>query len=465
VEILFITPEIVPYSRSGEIGDVCAALPKALRSIGHKVTVISPLWGCVDATARGLARRLSGVEATVGGSRYPCTLHDGRTTGGVELTFVGQSEWFAGSPGEGPVETRLEAALVFAQAAAQVAAQRQPTPEVLHAHHWFAGGALALAQAALPASARVFSLHDVSDNGPLSALRPGIALPEALREFTGNAPGPNLLRICAASANRVVANSQQEANLLLETPGPLGEVLRGDGKLVGIPDGLDAARWNPVTDPLVAARFDPVDLSGKARCKSALQLELDLPSEPDAPLVVHVAASGEERADLPALVEIVSRLVRNDLQLVVLGSDSTQLEDLRELGERYPERLKLLASDERARHRALAAADLCLITTGKARDGDLHLSAQRYGALPIARRTGAMVDGVVDCEAALTTGSGFLYESNDPDELIATTQRALAAFSNRTAFDVLRRRVMKQDVSWERSARRYEHLYRSLKPA
>ena len=76
-----------------------------------------------------------------------------------------------------------------------------------------------------------------------------------------------------------------------------------------------------------------------------------------------------------------------------------------------------------------------------------------------------MADGVVDCEAALTTSSGFLYESNDLEELIATTQRALAAFSNRPAFGVLRRRVMKQDVSWERSARRYEHLYRSLKPA
>jgi starch synthase len=465
VEILFITPEIAPYSRSGEIGDVCAALPKALRSIGHKVTVISPLWGCVDATARGLARRLSGVEATVGGTRYPCTLHDGRTTGGVELIFVGQPEWFAGSPGEAAAETRVEAALVFAQAAAQVAAQRQPAPDVLHAHQWFAGGALALARAALPAAVRVFSLHDVSDNGPLSSLRPGVTLPDALREFTGSAPGPDLLRVCAASSDRVVANSQQEANLLLETPGPLGDVLRVEGRLVGIPDGLDAARWNPVTDPLVAARFDPVDLSGKARCKSALQLELDLPIEPDAPLLVHMAASGDERADLPALIEIVSRLVRNDMQLVVLGSDSTQLEDLRELSERYPERLKLLPSDERARHRALAAADLVLITTAKARDGDLHLSAQRYGALPIARRTGAMADGVVDCEAALTTGSGFLYESNDLDELIGTTQRALAAFSNRTAFGVLRRRVMKQDVSWERSARRYEHIYRSLKPA
>ena len=87
MELVLVAPEITPYSRTGEIGDVCAALPKALRGGGHKVTVISPLWPGIDATARGLARRLSGVEVTLGAQRYPCTLHDGRTTGGVELVF------------------------------------------------------------------------------------------------------------------------------------------------------------------------------------------------------------------------------------------------------------------------------------------------------------------------------------------------------------------------------------------
>ena len=180
VEILLITSEIAPYSRSGELGDVCAALPKALRGLGHKVTVISPLWSGIDPTARGLARRLTSIEVNLGAWRGACTLHDGRTTGGVELVFVGQAETFATGPGQGSREAQLRAALVFASAAAQVAAARQPAPEVLHAHGWFAAGALALAQAELPSAARVLSLHDARQDGDLGALPDGVVLPSAL---------------------------------------------------------------------------------------------------------------------------------------------------------------------------------------------------------------------------------------------------------------------------------------------
>lgn len=463
VEILFITPEIAPYSRSSEVGDVCAALPKGLRAIGHKVTVVSPLWGSVDATARGLARRLSGVDVHLGGTRYSCTLHDGRTTGGVDLVFVGQPDWFAGEPHVQGAPSSLEAALVFAQAAAQVAAARSPAPAVLHAHHWFAGGALALAREALPEAARVLSLHDVHDVGRLDALGPGLKLPEALQSLAGTGASGSLLRACALSADVVVASSQHEANVLREDAGALGEVWRSNGKLVGIPNGLDAARWNPLTDPLLSARFDPVELTGKARCKSALQLELGLPVMPDVPLVVHVSG---ERSDALPLHEIASRLLRNDLQLLVVGGEADLHEGLRALLERYPERLALLApGDERTRHRSVAAADFVLICGSSVREGDLHLAAQRYGALPIARRVGAMADNIVDCEASLATGSGFLFEGTELDELVATTQRALAAFTQPREFEALRRRVMKLDVSWERSARRYEHLYRTVKPA
>jgi starch synthase len=160
--------------------------------------------------------------------------------------------------------------------------------------------------------------------------------------------------------------------------------------------------------------------------------------------------------------------LRNDLQLLVLVLvvDASGADALRELSERYPERLRVITQgDERARHRAVAAADFVLITEPSAREGDLHLSGQRYGALPIARKAGAIADGVVDCEASLATGSGFIAESGELGELLSTTQRALAAFSHTRAFDTLRRRAMKQDVSWERSARRYEQVYRSLKPA
>src|SRR6476620_3462672 len=98
VEILFVTNELAPYSvqpNAPEAADAAASLPKALRGLGHRVTVVSPLYKGIDPTTRSLARRLSVVNVKVLGKNYACHLYDGRTTGGVDLLFLGNAELFA----------------------------------------------------------------------------------------------------------------------------------------------------------------------------------------------------------------------------------------------------------------------------------------------------------------------------------------------------------------------------------
>lgn len=454
MDILLIAPEIAPYSRSGELGDVCAALPKGLRSVGHKVTVISPLWSSVDPGARALARRLSGVEIELGGERYTCTVHDGRTTGGVELAFIGQAEVIGSSPDSAQAD--LRAALVFCQAAAQIAALRTPTPEIVHAHGYFAAACLPLLAASLPGPARVLSLHDASARGPLTDR--SLSLPDALREVTGGAH-PSLLGAGIAGAQRVIARSQTEAVALLESSDPgLRSAL--EGKLTGIANGLDAARWNPLTDPLLPARYDAVSTEGKARCKAMLQLEVGVPVRPEVTLIA-CAPSGAAARELFA--QALPGLLRNDLQLIVTGVSAAELLGAQEALDRYGERLAFTAShDERSLHRVVAAADLMLVLSA---DGELHLAGQRYGALPIAPDAAPICDAVVDCDASLTTGTGFLFTPGDRDEVVAATQRACASHTKQEAFAALQRRTMRLDLSWERTARSYEHVYKALASA
>ena len=84
-------------------------------------------------------------------------------------------------------------------------------------------------------------------------------------------------------------------------------------------------------------------------------------------------------------------------------------------------------------------------------------------SLPVARATGGLVDTVVDCDAKLETGTGFLFEEPTPDALFGAVQRAIAAFAT-PRWPSLRRRVMRLDRGWERAARQYEQTYRSLAP-
>ena len=90
------------------------------------------------------------------------------------------------------------------------------------------------------------------------------------------------------------------------------------------------------------------------------------------------------------------------------------------------------------------------------------MRTHRYGAAPVARSVGALADLVVDCDARLTTGTGFLFEGHDPDELLSGLRRGIAAFTEREAFAKLRERVMRVDHSWDRAARLYEGIYREL---
>src|SRR5689334_3619542 len=134
MDILFVTAELSPFSRMGEAAEVCAALPKALRGLGHRVTVLSPLYRTVDPAARSLARRLSKLEVTVGSQPYELEVYDGRTSAGVSLLFVGHESLYRhveslhGPADEG--EDAVRRALVLCHAAQRILATREPRFDV-----------------------------------------------------------------------------------------------------------------------------------------------------------------------------------------------------------------------------------------------------------------------------------------------------------------------------------------------
>jgi starch synthase len=108
-----------------------------------------------------------------------------------------------------------------------------------------------------------------------------------------------------------------------------------------------------------------------------------------------------------------------------------------------------------------AAADIALAPSRFEPCGLVQLYAQRYGAVPVAHATGGLVDTIVDCDATLETGTGFLFDEPSTEALVAATQRAIAAFVT-PRWSSLRRRVMRLDRSWERAARQYEQTYKSF---
>lgn len=477
VRIFFVTSEIAPFSEVSDLAALSAALPKALRGLDHHVTVVTPLYGSIDSTAHALARRLSTLPANIDGETVECALYDGRTTGGVDVHFIGHERF-----GDGPIADAgtddtgtdtVARAVLLGQAAAALIGDADPACDIVHAVGAQAGLALMFARAARPGVGTVLSGVDLGRDQALAAdaLAMLQSAATAANKTTDAQPAPtSLIAAAVGAADRViVASPRQALALAAGDASPAGKLVadRKDA-VVGILEGVDAAVWNPLVDPHLTARFDPADVAGKQQCKGSLQYEAGLPVRPETPLMVALASDlgGMDKRDANALAGTIEALARNEMQLVI-AHDGELPRPLQALCGDDGEQVRALNTqgDPAAMHRLFGGADLVWIAGSTTPQGTLHLAAQRYGAIPIVAGDGVTGETVVDCDNGLETGTGFVFDrtgSDAPAAELSALQRALAAFANSDAFAALQRRSMRTDSSWERAARRYEHVYRSL---
>jgi len=483
MEILFVSTELAPFVKVGGLADVAAALPKALRGLGHKVTLVLPRFPELESGGLLVARRLTPLRFQLGERAWEVTVFDGRLASGVDLVLVDAPGLYDraavyGERGEDYADNHVRFA-VLSRAAAELARQRAQggAPfDVVHANDWptalvptyiddlVRGGATELA-----ATKTVLTVHNVAHQGifPREALAEvGLAWDRFTvdgAEFYGKV---NLLKQGILSAHAATTVSPTYAReIQTEAHGHgLDGVLRARGeKLLGITNGVDYAVWNPATDPALAARYDAEDTGGKARCKGALAREVGLPLEGDPPLLAYVGRMVPQKG-VDILVSSVAKILRaTDASIVFVGEGDPEImaKVERAAAKSHGRVVFTGAASEAVVHRVFAAADLVCVPSRYEPCGLVQLYAQRYGALPVARATGGLVDTVVDCDVALETGTGFLFENDTAEDLLAAVERGIAARLH-PAWPGLRRRVMRLDRGWERPARRYEQLFRSL---
>jgi starch synthase len=476
MEILFVTTELSPYVKVGGLADVSAALPKTLKALGHRVTLVAPRYAAFEQSGLMMARRLTPLRLTLGEKVHDVTVYDGRLSSQVELALVDVPGLFDragvyGERGEDYPDNAIRFALL-SRAAAELARQRAADGagfDVVHANDWPTALVPKYMKDLGVATPSLLTIHNVAHQGVF----PKDVLPElglSWDDFTVSGAefygAVNLLKQGIVAADAVTTVSPTYAKQIQEAEhgNRLDGVLRAKGRIHGITNGVDYSVWNPATDSHLAARYDAEDTSNKVRCKGALKKELGLPAEPDVPIVAFVGrADPQKGTDLVA--DVIPRLVRgSDVQVVVAGSgDPTLTSKLEAAVQRAHGRAHYVgAASEALVHRIFAAADIVLVPSRFEPCGLVQLYGQRYGAVPVAHATGGLVDTIVDCDAKLETGTGFLFDEPTADALYGAVQRALSAFTT-PRWPALRRRVMRLDRGWERAARHYEQTYKSLR--
>lgn len=248
---------------------------------------------------------------------------------------------------------------------------------------------------------------------------------------------------------------------LKESLGPLKVAMGTDpDKFSGVLNGIDEVLWDPKTDIRLKHRLGKSWETFKAKNKT--ELLKGLYRTEDVPLFSFIGRFAHQKGgDLlsPAIERILSRF--GYCNFFILGSGDKYLEkQIQALRDKYPERVGCyIGYNEDIAHWVYAASDYLMMPSRFEPCGLNQMFAMRYGALPLARKTGGLKDTVIDFEEG---GTGVSFEYDSVDDLIQAISRALYLYRDIKEFKIVRKKGIAQDYSWKKSAEEYTNIYNQL---
>ena len=233
----------------------------------------------------------------------------------------------------------------------------------------------------------------------------------------------------------------------------------------GIINGIDAAVWDPVTDPMIAHRLERNDIQAfKLKNKKVLCEWFGL--KEDWPLVSFIGRMvGEKGSDM--LPEVYRRFLNSGAKVsfLVLGTGESWTEgQFRSLAHQFPGRVAAVIDyNEALSHQIYAGSDYLIMPSRVEPCGLNQMYSMRYGTLPIVRSIGGLKDTVPDIAEPDGAGRGIRFDQFNVEDAAYAIYRAATMWHNNPAAVVhLRERVMAVDFSWENTIGQYLNVYRSI---
>lgn len=472
MRIVLIASEATPFAKTGGLADVIGALPPALARLGHRVDVVLPRYRGVTA-----GRRAGSVSTRMGGRVIDAPIWIAGD-GDVRTIFVEHAPYFDRDhlygPPDGDYPDSPERFAFLAKAALEWAETSPGRVDVVHAHDWQGGLAPVILQRGNPSqkvgrTPAVFTIHNLAYQGVFDAawldrldLDTGVMDPEVL-EYWGRISFLKGGLMCSRCITTVSPRYAQEIQTAEFGFGFDGIVRRRAADLVGVLNGIDYDVWDPSRDPFLPAPYDADHLEGKPAAKQ-LVLELcGLPLSAETrsrPLVGMVSRLVDQKG-FDLIAEAAADLARLDASFVLLGTGDRRYEELwRHLAARFPDRIAAhIGFDEVLAHRIEAGADLFLMPSRFEPCGLNQMYSLHYGTVPVVRAVGGLFDTVSDFDSRTGEGNGFRFQEYTRQALIEALQRALAVFRQPEVWRAIQRRGMRQDFSWDASAREYVKVY------
>jgi starch synthase len=478
MNIVYVSSEVVPFSKTGGLADVAGALPAEIAALGHNISVMTPYYRATKKIEPKPKQIAEGV-VPVGRENIQWTLHQSSAKGSHKTYFIGGDIYFDREGLYGTAQGDYEdscSRFVFFSRACLAAAQALGQPvDIWHCHDWQSAmipvylKLLFKDHPFLKNAATVFTIHNIAYQGlfwhwdwPILNL-PWQHFNWKELEFHGKM---NLLKGALIHSDLLTTVSPTYAKEIQTRHYGFGlDGVLGDRKqdLFGIVNGIDTAAWNPSKDALLPATYSAQNMEGKRTCKAVLRKKFNLPE--DNSVLIGMIGRLFEQKGFDLVASAIDELLRRDIQLVILGTGREEFHQmLQRLLQAHPKKIAVsFAFDNSLAHLIEAGSDMFLMPSRYEPCGLNQLYSLAYGTPPIVHRVGGLADTVTDTNRetlSAGTATGFAFDDYSPQALLACVDRALHTYAKEPE---IWRRIqvtgMSQDWSWRNSATKYVEVY------
>lgn len=470
MKVLYATSEAYPFAMSGGLADVAGALPKTERRRLIGCRVVLPLYESIPAALRAEMKFITAITVPVAWRRQYCGIFEARQ-GGVIYYFIDNQYYFKRSGLYGHYDD-AERFTFFSRAVLEMIPYIDFMPDIIHCNDWQTAMVPVFLELMYRLDEKykniktVFTIHNIQYQGKygMELLQDVLGVPEAQAHYLEWDGCVNMMKGAIECSNAITTVSPTYAEELMDPwyAHGLDPILRERRwKLRGIVNGIDTEVYNPETDPMIYAPYTAEDLSGKAKNKAALQAELGLPVAPDTP-VIGIVSRLVAHKGLDLVRHVFESMLAGNVQFAILGSGELEYESFfHQMQNHYPQKVALrLGFIPELAHKIYAGADIFLMPSKSEPCGLAQMVALRYGTIPVVRQTGGLKDTVTD--SGTGEGNGFTFASYNAHDMDHAVWRALEGYRDKTGWEILVKRAMQCDNSWNKSAGAYIKLYKEL---
>jgi len=482
-KVLMVYSEVAPFAKTGGLGDVGGALPKALKDMGHDVRVITPQYRMINERKYILRDviRLQNIDVPLGKKKLKVSVKSAFLPNSkVQVYFIHYKPFFFreglySDPKTGQdYPDNAKRFVLFSKAVLETLNKLQWQPDVIHCNDWQTGLIPYLLKTAYKEDSffknthSLFTVHNFAFQGVFDSdcipLIEDENAPDTGDSVAGQNGQCNFLKTGLEYADIINTVSETYAKEAQTSPkfgcGMEGLLKSRKSDLYGVVNGIDDSVWSPENDSLIPEKYSFDAYEKKALNKQALLEQLGLPVDLDKPVIAVISRLTEQKG-LDLIQKAFQEIMKLDVYFILLGlGDPLFHKFFTQMGKKYKKQVSVqLRFDDALAHLIMAGSDIFLMPSRFEPCGLTQLYGLKYGTVPVVHLTGGLADTIQSFNSNTGRGNGFVIKKAETRQVVSTLKEVVKIYKNGNTWNKIIKNGMRQDFSWQTSAKKYLQLY------